>query len=76
MFHLSARAIHDQKAIAREMFAEQATHDNPDVSAIPLREETIVSIKSRGECTLDDLAEIVAARYQSREAGDSLLSLS
>ncbi len=34
---MSAREIQDQKAIAREMFVQQAAHANADVSASPLR---------------------------------------
>ena len=54
---MSAREIHDQKAIAREMFVQQAAHDNVDVSASPLREDTICSIKSRRECALESTVD-------------------
>jgi len=42
-FQMSAREIQDQKAIAREMFVQQAAHANADVSASPLRGATICS---------------------------------
>ena len=54
---MSAREIQDQKAIAREMFVQQATHANADVSASPLPGDTICSIKSRRDCTLESKAE-------------------
>jgi len=50
---MSTREIHDQKAIERVMFVQQAAHDNADVSASPLREDTICSIKSRRDCALE-----------------------
>ena len=43
---MSARETQDQKAIAREMFVQQAAHANADVSASPLRGATICSTKS------------------------------
>jgi DNA-binding LytR/AlgR family response regulator len=54
---MSAREIQDQKAIAREMFVQQATHANADVSASPLPGDTFCSIKSRRDCTLESKAE-------------------
>jgi hypothetical protein len=42
---MSAREIQDQKAIAREMFVQPATHANADVSASLLRGATICSTK-------------------------------
>jgi DNA-binding LytR/AlgR family response regulator len=54
---MSAREIQDQKAIAREMFVQQAAHTNADVSASPLRGATICSIKSRRDYTLESRAE-------------------
>ena len=50
---MSAREIQDQKAIAREMFVQQAAHANADVSASPLRGDTICSSKSRRDYTLE-----------------------
>ena len=50
---MSAREIHDQNAIAREMFVQHADHDNADVSASPLREVTICSIKNRRDYALE-----------------------
>jgi DNA-binding LytR/AlgR family response regulator len=54
---MSAREIQDQKAIAREMFVQQAAHANADVSASPLRGATICSIKSGRDYTLESPAE-------------------
>ena len=54
---MSAREIQDQKAIAREMFVEQAAHAKADVSASPLRGDTICSFKSRRDYTLEPPAE-------------------
>jgi DNA-binding LytR/AlgR family response regulator len=57
---MSAREIQDQKAIAREMFVEQAAHSKADVSANPLRGAAICSGKSRRdtlESTLDEFCE-------------------
>jgi DNA-binding LytR/AlgR family response regulator len=54
---MSAREIQDQKAIAREMFVQQPAHANADVSASPLRGDTICSIKSRRDYTLESTAE-------------------
>ena len=54
---MSAREIQDQKAIAREMFVQQPAHANADVSASPLRGNTIGSIKSRRDCNLEPTAE-------------------
>jgi two-component system LytT family response regulator len=54
---MSAREIQDQKAIAREMFVQQAAHANADVSASPLRGDTICSVKSRRDYTLESTTE-------------------
>ncbi len=54
---MSTREIQDQKAIAREMFVEQAAHAKADVSASPLRGDTICSSKSRRDYTLESPAE-------------------
>ena len=54
---MSAREIQDQKAIAREMFVQQAARANADVSASPLRGATICSIKSGRDYTLESPAE-------------------
>ena len=53
---MSAREIQDQKAIAREIFLQEAAHANEDVSAGPVRGDTICSIKSRRdyESTAED----------------------
>jgi DNA-binding LytR/AlgR family response regulator len=49
---MSAHEIQDQKAIAREMFVQQAAHANADVSATPVRGDTICFVKSRRNRTL------------------------
>jgi DNA-binding LytR/AlgR family response regulator len=54
---MSAREIQDQKAIAREMFVQQAAHANADVPASPLRGATICSTKSRRGDTLESTAD-------------------
>ena len=54
---MSAHEIHDQKAIARELFVQEAAHDNADVSAGLAREDTICSIKSRRDYRLESTAE-------------------
>ena len=54
---MSARESQDQKAIAREMFVQQAAHANADVSASPLRADTICSTKTRRDYTLESTAE-------------------
>jgi DNA-binding LytR/AlgR family response regulator len=53
---MSAREIQDEKAIAREMFVQQAAHASADVSASPLRGTTICSTKSRRD-TLESRAD-------------------
>ena len=52
-----AREIQHEKAIAREMFVQQAAHANADVSASPLRGATICSTKSRRDYTLESKAD-------------------
>jgi len=54
---MSTREIQDQKAIAREMFVEQAAQAKADVSASPLRGDTSCSFKSRRDYTLESPAE-------------------
>jgi DNA-binding LytR/AlgR family response regulator len=54
---MSGPKIQDQKAIARERFVQQAAHANGDVSASPLPGDTICSIKSRRDYTLESKAE-------------------
>jgi DNA-binding LytR/AlgR family response regulator len=52
-----AREIQHEKAIAREMFVQQAAHANADVSTSPLRGATICSTKSRRDYTLESTAD-------------------
>jgi DNA-binding LytR/AlgR family response regulator len=54
---MSGPKIQDQKAIAREMFVQQTAHANADGSASPLPGDTICSIKSRRDYTLESKAE-------------------
>ena len=54
---MSAREIPEQKAMAREMFVQQAAHASADLSASPQRGATICSIKSRRDYTLESTAE-------------------
>ena len=54
---MSAREIQDQKTVAREMFVQPAAHANADVSASPLRGDTICSTKSRRDYTVASTTE-------------------
>jgi two-component system LytT family response regulator len=54
---MSAREIQDEKAIAREMFVQQAAHTDADVPTSPLRGATICSTKSRRDYALDSTAD-------------------
>ena len=54
---MSAREIQDQKAMAREIFVQEAAHADADVSASPVLGNTIWSIKSRRDYTLESTAE-------------------
>jgi DNA-binding LytR/AlgR family response regulator len=54
---MSARKIPDQKAIKDEMSVQQAAHTNEDVSASPLRGDTICCIKSAQDYSLESTAE-------------------
>src|ERR1700678_4471855 len=53
---MSAREIQDQKAIALEMFVQQAAHAHGDLSHIPLRVATNRSTKTRPAYTLESTA--------------------
>jgi DNA-binding LytR/AlgR family response regulator len=53
---MSAREIQDDKAIAHEMFVQQAAHANADVST-PLRGATICSTRSRRDYALESTAD-------------------
>ena len=64
---MSAREIQDQKAIAREMFVQQAAHANADVSASSLRGATIHATESRWDYTRESLVD------GFREAADTSL---
>jgi DNA-binding LytR/AlgR family response regulator len=54
---MSAREIQNQKAIPREVMVQQAAHATADVSASPLRGDTISSTKGERGCTLESTAE-------------------
>jgi DNA-binding LytR/AlgR family response regulator len=60
---MSAREIQDQKAIAREMFVQQAAHVNAGVSASPLQAPRI-AFKAKGSILLLDLADILAVQAE------------
>src|ERR1700729_769445 len=64
---MSARDIQDLKAIAREMFVQQAAHANADVSTSPLRGAPISSTKRRRDYTLESTPD------QFCEAADTSL---
>ena len=53
---MSGREIQDRKAIAPEMCVQEATHANADASVGPLCGDTISSVKSRPEHTLESTA--------------------
>jgi two-component system, LytTR family, response regulator len=73
---MSAREIQNQKAIAREIFVEQAAHAKADASATNLirilrqleviakREPPRIAIKAKGRILFLDLAEIVAVQAE------------
>jgi DNA-binding LytR/AlgR family response regulator len=54
---MRGRKIQDQMAIGRKMFVQQAAHANGDASGSPPPGDTICSIKSKRECTLESTAE-------------------
>jgi DNA-binding LytR/AlgR family response regulator len=54
---MSAHEVQDQKAIASERLVQEAAHANADVSASPVRRDTICSIKSRRDYHLESTAE-------------------
>jgi len=54
---MSDREIQHQKAIAREMFVQQAANANVDVSTSPLRGAAICSTKSSRDYTLESTAD-------------------
>jgi len=54
---MSGHKIPDRKAIAPEMFVQQAAHANGDVSAGPPPGDTICSTESRRDYTLESKAE-------------------
>jgi len=53
---MSARETQDQKAVAPEMFVQQAAHANADVLASPLQGATICSTESRPDYALESTA--------------------
>ncbi len=61
--------IQDEKAIAGEMFVQEAAHADAEVSASPLRGATIVSTKSRRDHTPESTADAFC------EAADTSLLL-
>jgi DNA-binding LytR/AlgR family response regulator len=54
---MSVREIQEPKAIAREMLVPQPAYANPAASTAPPRGETVCSIKSRRDYTLESTAE-------------------
>ena len=56
---MSAREIKDQKAIARDMFVQQAARANADFSPNPR-----IAFKAKGSILLLDLADIVAVQAE------------
>jgi DNA-binding LytR/AlgR family response regulator len=54
---MSASEIQDEKAIAHEMFVQQAAHANVEVLANPLRGVTICSTVSRRDYTSESMSD-------------------
>ena len=54
---MSASEIQDQKAVAREIFVQQAAHVSADVAASPLRGTAIYPSESRRDYALEATAE-------------------
>ena len=54
---MSASEIQDQKAVAREIFVQQAAHVSADVAGSPLRGTAIYPSESRRDCALEATAE-------------------
>jgi len=54
---MSAREVPDEKAVAGEMFVQQAVCAHVDVSASQVRRAPIRSIESRRDCTLESTAD-------------------
>jgi DNA-binding LytR/AlgR family response regulator len=54
---MSAREIQDQKAVAREMFVQQAAHANADFSASPQPGAAICSTKGRRDYSFESIAD-------------------
>ena len=71
---MSAREIPDQKAMAREMFVQQAVHDNADVSASALQPVTRVEAATliRVLRQLEFIARRRAARIAFKTKGKIL----
>src|SRR5579863_4511022 len=53
---MSVREIQDQKAVVREIFLQETAHANANVSARPLRGDTICASKSRRDYALESTA--------------------
>ena len=68
---MSAREIHDQKAMARELFVQQAAHDNGDMMTGPLQSVTRVDAATllRVLRRLDVMAKRRAARIAFKTNG-------
>jgi len=64
---MSAREIQDRKAVAREMFVQQAVHADADVAAGPPRGTAICSARGRRDHTAESTAD------EFREAADTSL---
>ena len=60
---MSAREIQDPKAIARELFVQQAPHAYADVSGSP-RLGPRIAFKAKGSILLLDLADILAVQAE------------
>jgi hypothetical protein len=69
---MSAREVKDQKAIAREMFVQQAGHANADASTSPLRGVAICSTKISSTKTRRDYP-LESTADEFREAADTSL---
>jgi two-component system LytT family response regulator len=55
---MSVREIQDQKTMARDIFVQEVAHASADVSASPLRGDTIFSTRNRRDYVLESTADV------------------
>src|SRR4029077_8549549 len=69
---MSARKIQDRKVMAGEMFVQQAAHSDTEVSASPLRENTVRSNLVRALHQLEVIAKRQSPRIAFKSKGKIL----